>query len=216
MLKGHHNPSLVILPSAIRIAGYGLYLHGAVESGGTVARYAGAVVADPANAESSGYQMQGPKDVVIDAKEERCLCSMANDAVGSSYANKCNFKRSLAVTMTSTRPIRDEEVFVCYGNSFELDLHETMMWVGRSFLTDFDRYASAALPAVQLPMHALHAELAAFDTRARKAARSERDQQRCTAAADVVSRRTSASMQQPVHLQRQRPSSQHGSNDDET
>jgi hypothetical protein len=158
--------------------------------------------------------MQGPKDVVIDAKDERCLCSMANDAVGSSYANKCNFKRSLAVTMTATRPIRDEEDFVCYGNSFKLDLHETMMWVGRSFLTDFDRYASAALPTVQ--MHALHAELANFDTRARKAARSERDQQRATAAADVVSRRTSASMQQPVLPQRQRSSSQHGTNDDET
>jgi hypothetical protein len=64
------------------------------------------------------------------------------------------------LVQTSTRPIRNEEVFVCYGNSFKLDLDETMMWVGRSFLPDFDRYANAALPAVQPPMHALHAELA--------------------------------------------------------
>ena len=126
---------LLILPSYISVARYGLYLRGFAPSGTAMAEYAGALedVMDP----TSGYRMTFSVGRKADANIERCFCSMINDSRGSPYTNACRFKGSHQVFAKAMRNISYEEVFVNYGSSFVINYEEAAAGPSRALCPDF-------------------------------------------------------------------------------
>jgi hypothetical protein len=130
-------PALLVLPSSISVAGYGLYVRGVIHGTDVVvAGYAGEQ--EDCNGDASGYRMSVGKGVVVDAKTERCLCSMMNDPRRSVFASNMRFRPSRSGVVARTlRTVRDEELFVSYGGSFSWDIQETAAASCRQLAPDF-------------------------------------------------------------------------------
>lgn len=145
-------PALLIVPSQIRVANYGVYLRGFVPKGTRIMGYAGE--REEADAYASGYRMESGKGVVIDSLTERCLCSMMNDARFSVFDCNCQFLGSSAhgVRATSKRDIADEELFVGYGAKFRFDLEGVAAGFSRSLAADMSWLAKGTtLPKLNVP-----------------------------------------------------------------
>jgi hypothetical protein len=165
-------PALVVVPSQIRIAGYGLAVRGTLLEGTDVALYGGSRGSAVGNEGNSGYRMAGP-GCVVDALEERCLCSMANDAIYSPFTNNCGFRRSRSVFMRTLRTVHSEELFVPYGMGFALNFVDTMAAIAREHYPSFDRQASyTGVPSFGCPLGKEHAQVAAIEEREEAAAAS--------------------------------------------
>jgi hypothetical protein len=117
----HGTPSLVIAPSGIRIARFGLHVRGTLEMGETVAVYAGTAEREHNPAPYSGYRLKVSGTSIIDAKVERCLCGMVNDARNSAYSNNCKFRGGHGMQIATMRKLTNEEIFVSYGTSYSLN-----------------------------------------------------------------------------------------------
>ncbi|CUF48607.1 Hypothetical protein, putative [Bodo saltans] len=130
-------PALLIVPSQIRVANFGVFLRGSIPKDTPIMGYAGEL--EEVDAYASGYRMACQKGVVIDSLMERCLCSMMNDAKFSVFANNCQFKAGTKVTgvrASSKRHIKDEELFVSYGAKFRFDLEGVAAGFSRSLAAD--------------------------------------------------------------------------------
>jgi hypothetical protein len=147
-------PALVVVPSQIQVANFGLYLRGAVAKNTPIAEYAGE--REDADADGrSGYRMEFRKGVVVDSMFERCLCSMMNDARFSVFENNCRFSVSRhTVRAVSKRAIENEELFVSYGAKFRFDLEGVAAGFSRSLAADLCLMAnSATLPQLNTPIN---------------------------------------------------------------
>ena len=149
-LRSHGpRPALLVLPSQIAVASYGLYLRGSVQAGSPVAGYCGEE--EECDSDASGYRMQIGK-IVVDAKTERCLCSMMNDPRHSIFKPNVAFRqtaRGSRIAAKALRACRDEELFVSYGGGFSLDFEATAASFCRSLAPDFtDVVRTAHLPTL--------------------------------------------------------------------
>lgn len=130
-------PALLIVPSEIAIANYGLYLRGKVGAGEKIAGYCGEV--EESDSDGSGYRMM-IGTTVVDAKVERCLCSMMNDPRHSLFKRNVRFSESSAlkrVVGVTICKVEDEELYVSYGTNFSLDFEGTAASFSRSLAPDF-------------------------------------------------------------------------------
>lgn len=136
-LKTHGpRPALLIVPSQIRVANFGVFIRGSIAADTPIMGYAGEQEEEDAYA--SGYRMEGDRGTVIDSLTERCLCSMMNDSRFSVFSNNCTFKKSgtAGVRAFSKRTITDEELFVSYGAKFRFDLEGVAAGFSRSLAAD--------------------------------------------------------------------------------
>jgi hypothetical protein len=141
-------PALLIVPSSIAVAGFGLYLRGSIDEKTKILGYCGEL--EDADTDGSGYRMKYMRSEVIDARVERCLCSMMNDAKSSVFRNNVRFSTSFVDWRTTAETItrvEDEELFVGYGSEFRFDLEATAAGFSRSLAADFAAMSqSATLP----------------------------------------------------------------------
>jgi hypothetical protein len=130
-------PALLIVPSQIRVANFGVFLRGSIPPDVPIMGYAGE--REEVDAYASGYRMEASKGIVIDSLTERCLCSMMNDSRFSVFDNNCLFKKGHSVSgvrAVSKRAIHDEELFVGYGGAFRFDLEGVAAGFSRSLAAD--------------------------------------------------------------------------------
>lgn len=147
-LKTHgETPALLIVPSFIRVANFGLFLRGSVPKDTPLMGYAGEV--EQSDSMGSGYRMATHKAHVVDAKIERCLCSMMNDARFSSFPQSCRFTCGKKTKAIAIRKLENEELFVSYGSHFKFDLEDTAASFSRAVAADFAAFAKGAhLPRI--------------------------------------------------------------------
>ena len=136
-------PALLILPSLISIANLGLWVRGSIPAKVTLLGYGGVQESQAdqrSDISGSGYRMTVSSKIVLDARVARCLCSMINDPKYSPFSVNVRFHSGghrSSVKAVTVRRVCNEELFVCYGTSFQLHLEEAALSFNNFLCPDY-------------------------------------------------------------------------------
>ena len=122
-----HGPMLVIAPSQIHNAGFGLYLCGRLPENARISMYAGLFTSKDRIklGENSGYLLHYRKGINIDGGEMRTLASMVNDYRDKSVEKKGKANSRFACSglshsIRTKRAVENEEILIFYGLSYRI------------------------------------------------------------------------------------------------